>query len=280
MVCGVQYPKQAMGVIGNRYHLTRMIAQGGTATVWEARDWQHIRHRVAIKELDMMLAADWRNNEGDHAVEMFRREFQLLSQLSHPNLIEAYDYISLAQKEYFVMEYVDGMTLEYQLELNRDNNVNLPPKRFISWVQQFCKVLDYLHNQSPPVIYRDLKPDNVMLLNGSDHLKLLDFGIARFHKPGKTQDTIRVGTPGYVAPELMSSRGQSNAKTDIFALGVLLHEFASNQDLKQHLFTDPYPEIQNSKLSRKIKDTIFACLELDARNRPASGAEILEQMGV
>jgi serine/threonine protein kinase len=116
-----------------------------------------------------------------------------------------------------------GRTLESLIEL-------LPPGAFfpldhiLDWARQLCDALHYLHSQTPPIIYRDLKPSNIMEVAGSHLLKLFDFGIARYYKPGQRSDTVRFGTDGYLAPEIVAYQTQTSKQTDVFALGAVLHQ--------------------------------------------------------
>ena len=119
----------------------------------------------------------------------------------------------------------------------------------LSIINQLCNVLDYLHKRNPPVIFRDLKPSNVMV-TPQQEVKLIDFGIARFFKKGKQSDTTNLGTPGYAAPEQYGGAGQSDARTDIYSLGVLINQMITGYDPSTAPSPFPMPD------SRSLMPTI------------------------
>src|SRR5206468_3453730 len=130
--------------------------------------------------------------------EAFRQEALLLADLMHPNLPRIHDHFSEAGNWYLVMDYIEGENLEEYLAKQPGGYVPLTEALTIGL--QLCSVLDYLHNRQPPIIFRDLKPLNIMRTSNG-HLYLIDFGIARHFKPGQARDTMAFGSPGYAAPE-------------------------------------------------------------------------------
>ena len=143
------------------------------------------------------------------------------------------------------MEYVDGITLEDRLQQSPGNR--LAVQDALSVVYQLCDVLDYLHHQTPPIIFRDLKPGNIML-TAQGEVKLIDFGIARFFKQGKAQDTVSLGTPGYAPPEQHGRGGQTDARSDVFSLGVLLHQLLTGHDPTTTIFSLPQVRALNPNI--------------------------------
>lgn len=175
----------------------------------------------------------------------------MLAQLDHPGLTMVTDFFPDGGNWYLVMDYVEGETLKARLMRAPQNC--LPIDQALHITRQLCAVLTYLHNRQPPVIFRDLKPDNI-ILTPNDEVKLIDFGIARFFKPGKTKDTILLGTPGYAAPEQYGGLGQSNPRTDIYSLGALLHHMITGYNPTQA--TSPFPLPDPSSIMPSIPSHI------------------------
>ena len=209
----------------NRYHILQRLGGGGMGVVYLAEDSRLPGRRCAIKEMspDQLPAPD-RN----WAIQAFQQEAQMLANLKHPGLTLVTDYFPEHSNWYLVMDFIEGETLEARLA--KAPGGRLPVEEALRITRQLCEVLTYLHNQNPPVIFRDLKPSNVMLtLQGE--VKLIDFGIARFFKPGQTRDTVNLGTPGYAAPEQYGRMGlQSGPRADVYSLGALLLQMISGYD--------------------------------------------------
>lgn len=208
---------------GDRYLIVRKLAQGGQSAVYLAMDTAS-GERCAIKE---MSASQLTPEEREKATNDILRESSILRGLKHPGLCRVIDmFIDEGGKPYLVMEYVEGHNLEDEL-IETGRPLDWP--RVAQWGIMLADVLAYLHGQNPPVIYRDLKPANVMLLP-SGAIKLIDFGIARELQPHRRQDTARLGTDGYAPMEQYSAR--SEPRSDLYALGASLY----------HLLTGRVPE--------------------------------------
>ncbi len=209
----------------DRYLILRRLAVGGMGAVYEASDLINGK-RWAVKEMsESSLLPD----ERDQAISDFQREATILRTLDHPNLPKVADLFNIGGRYYLVMEFVAGRTLQQVID---DAPNPLDWKRVQPIATQLCDVLAYLHGQQPPIIYRDLKPGNIMLVRdgkGNEQVKLIDFGIARFHQPGKTRDTTTFGTAGYAPPE-QYGRDQTDARSDIYALGATLHHLLTRRD--------------------------------------------------
>ena len=177
----------------------------------------------AVKEMSDAAIVD--PIEKARAVAGFQQEAQLLAQLAHPNIPKVTDYFTENNKHYIVMEFVPGETLEDRLV-----RLQAPcsEQEVRQWSAQLCDVLAYLHSQNPAIIFRDLKPGNIML-TPQGQIKLIDFGIARLFKPGKSSDTQVVGTPGFASPE-QYGRGQTDGRSDVYSLGVVLHHLLTLHD--------------------------------------------------
>jgi serine/threonine protein kinase len=156
--------------------------------------------------------------------DRFLREALLLARLQHSSLPLLYDYFIEDGYWYLVMDYIPGPTLSAYMH----KHAPLPPLEALNYAIQLCDVLDYLHKQRPPVVFRDLKPSNI-LLSPDGRVMLVDFGIARYFKEGQNNDTTEFGSPGYAPPEQYKGGAQTDARSDLFSLGVILHEMLSGK---------------------------------------------------
>ncbi|HCI81151.1 MAG TPA: hypothetical protein DHW02_15850, partial [Ktedonobacter sp.] len=170
-----------------------------------------------------LASIEFPNSGGEHT-DRFLREALFLARLRHPALPMLYDYFLEGGSWYLVMDYIPGPTLTDYLR----QQGSLPPLEALNYAMQLCDVFDYLHKQSPPIIFRDLKPSNI-ILTPTGTLMMVDFGIARYFKPGQGNDTTDFGSPGYASPEQYQTEGQTDARSDLFSLGVLLHEMVSGE---------------------------------------------------
>jgi hypothetical protein len=219
----------------NRYRIVRQIGGGGMGVVYLAEDTRLAGRRCAVKEMSPVALPP---QDRAWATGAFRQEAQMLANLDHPGLTAVTDFFFEVGNWYLVMDFVEGETLGNRLD--RAPNRRLPLKETLDITRQLCAVLDYLHSQRPPVVFRDLKPGNVMLTPDGE-VKLIDFGIARFFKPGHSRDTVNLGTPGYAAPEQYGGKGQTDPRSDIYGLGVLLHEMLTGYDPQSTPFNLPRP---------------------------------------
>lgn len=265
-------------VLGGRYLIISKIAQGGMAAIYEATEIPPMnKRRLAIKEMSFSILQGMSPTERQSTINSFRNEFELLRNLHHPNLVQAYEYIEMGDRQYFVMELIEGQTLEAILE-GVMNTGFLPTNHVMAWARQLCNVLAFLHDQSPPIIYRDLKPSNIMEISGTQTIKLFDFGIARFYKPGKKGDTISFGTPGYLAPEIVKGGSQTSVSTDIYAMGALLHQLLTNRDPSLTPFQFPPLRSINPNVPKNVERAIQRALESRPENRLKSAEEMLKEL--
>ena len=213
-------------LLQNRYLIGNKIGSGGFGAVYKAEDTHFQNRVVAIKELryDSVKPEDRLA-----AMNAFDREAAVLAdpQLRNAHLPAIFDRFPEDGRSYLVMAFIDGETLEDHL--SRLCNKKLPFEKAASYILQLCDVLNALHTHNPPIVFRDIKPANIMRIHGDDFLFLIDFGIAREFKPGQAKDTQRFGSPGYAAPE-QYGRGQSTPRTDIFGLGALFHQLLTGCD--------------------------------------------------
>src|SRR6266699_1400755 len=211
-------------LLKQRYLILSQLGKGGLGAVYKAEDAQLGNRLLAVKEMSQSGLSP---QEIIEAAENFKREALLLAGLTHPNLPSIYDHFSEAGRWYLVMDFIEGETLEERLNKEPEGHLSVEETQQIG--VQLCTVLGYLHSRQPPIIFRDLKPANVMMtLDG--HLYLIDFGIARHFKPGQAKDTIAFGSPGYAAPE-QYGKAQTTARSDIYSLGANLHQLLTGIDL-------------------------------------------------
>lgn len=208
--------------LGKRYLIQGVLGVGGMGAVYRARDlhFPNVIKLVAVKEMynsapDPMVA--------ETMVQTFEREANLLATLDHRAIPRIYDYFSLNNRSYLVLEYIQGKDLE---AIILDSSNFLPEERVLAWALELCDVLQFLHNQKPdPVIFRDMKPSNIMI-NNQDHVVLVDFGIAKTFQAG--QKGTMIGTEGYSPPE--QYRGHATPLADIYALGATIHHAVTRRD--------------------------------------------------
>lgn len=259
-------------MLAARYRIVSMIARGGMSAVYLAIDTRLDGAQVAVKE----MAGVYRPGETaafSQAVAEFRREAALLARLSHPNLPRVIDRFEEDGKQFLVMEYVAGQTLRHAL-IARGGRAEVA--EVYQWAEQLCAVLAYLHAQEPPIIYRDLKPSNVMLRTDG-RVALIDFGIARFYKPGKSSDTAIYGTLGYAAPE-QYGEGQTDQRSDIYALGVLLCHALTGYDVASTPFRLPDLSRLRPDIPIALANLISRATALEPDDRFASVAEVADAL--
>ncbi|MBT9585400.1 ABC transporter substrate-binding protein [bacterium] len=200
-------------VVHGRYRLLSFLARGGMAAVFLCQDLGGSGKTWALKE---MLPAH--PSEASMVEDSFRREAEILSGLHHPSLPAVVDSFVENSRPYVVMEYIHGETLADRIRRLGPAG----PLKALAWGQQLAEVLDFLHNQPDPIIFRDLKPENVMV-TPEDRLKLIDFGLARHFRPGQARDTQAAGSIGYSPPEQWEDSGQSDERSDVYGLGATLY---------------------------------------------------------
>lgn len=256
--------------LSGRYEILEVVGRGGMGTVYRARD-NRLDTTVAVKE---MIERDIPLDEREAAVRQFEREAKLLGQLSHPNLPRVTDFFVEADHCYLIMEFVVGRTLDSLLRANPGQP--LPLLDVLNWGIALADVLAYLHSQEPPVVFRDLKPANIML-QADGTLKLIDFGIARRFQAGLTKDTLLYGSPGYSPPE-QYGRGQTDPRSDLYALGASLHHMVTGRDPAPTPFKYPLIRSINPDLPPQLEAFLARCVEMEEELRCQSAAEAREAL--
>ena len=264
-------PPQSM--LQQRYLIVGQVGRGGMSAVYQAVDTRVGNRQVAIKEMSQgHLSPD----ELVDATTRFQQEATLLSSLHHRNLPRIYDAFSEQGRSYLVMEFIDGKTL---LQMLKDSGGRpLPVGQVLDYASQLCDVLTYLHSQNPPVIFRDLKPTNVMVKQDG-HVMLIDFGIARFFKEGQEQDTVFLGSPGYAPPE-QHGTSQTNPRSDLYALGATLHCCLTGRDPfhAEDRFAFPPVHQMNPLVPIELDQLIQRLVSMDERQRPNSALEVQQAL--
>ncbi len=256
-------------LLKQRYRILEQVGNGGFSVVYKAEDTQDKDRKVAIKAIALH---GLNSQEIIEATEAFNREMLLLSELKHRNLPCIRHHFSDTNCWYLVMDFIEGTTLEKHLEqIDRMKQMpggRLPLEEVLDIGILLCDVLTYLHGRQPPVIFRDLKPANVML-TVDGHLALIDFGIARRFKPGQQKDTMVFGSPGYAAPE-QYGKTQTTPRADIYSLGVLLHQLLTGNDPSQDPFHFAPLATKGEDALLRLNAIITRMVEMDEKDRPQS----------
>ena len=235
------------------------------SVVYLAMD-KRLNKQWAIKELQKKA----RDANNEIVIQSAIAEANMIKKLDHPALPRIVDIIDEQDVIYVVMDYIEGETLDYVVNQYGAQS----QEQVIDWAKQLCQVLHYLHTRTPPIIYRDMKPANVML-KPDGNLKVIDFGIAREYKSSNLQDTICLGTRGYAAPEQFGGQGQTDARTDIYCLGATLYHLVTGHNPAEPPY-EIYPiRHWNSQLSGGLENIIEKCTQLNPNDRYQSCAELL-----
>lgn len=255
-------------LLKQRYRVLSKLGAGGFGAVYKVEDTQLNNRLLAAKKLDLDGIAP-RDQQG--AISNFQQEARILSGLTHPNIPRIYENFEDNSNHYLVMDFIEGETLyDY---LDKQTSLTTPAIEVVNMGQQLAAALDYLHTRQPPIIFRDLKPENIMVTPQGD-VYLIDFGIARHFKFGQTNDTVRLGTPGYVALEQL--KGKSSTATDIYSLGAVLYEMLSGDvPTLPHQFA---PLQFPGKPQATLAHLVMRMLENDPQQRPSSAAEVKREL--
>ena len=244
-------------VITGRYQLGKLLGSGGFGAVYRAEDLR-LHRPVAIKVCSTRRLPP---DEAAEAARLFEREALTLARLRHPGLTAVWDYFNQDDDWFLVMEYVPGDTLR---EVLARAGGPLPAPQALNYTSQLCDVLHYLHTQPEPVVFRDLKPGNIMVAPGGA-LKLIDFGIARLFSPGKAADTAQYATPGYAPPEQYG--GQTEPRSDIYSLAAVTHQMLTGHNPATSPFALPPARAVNPALPQKIEAVLLRAMALEPADR-------------
>ncbi len=260
-------------VLEDRYEILRVCGHGGMSTVYVARDlrFSHVERLCAIKEMV--------DRARDHQTRMlrlanFEREASLLATLSHPAIPKIYDYFARAGLIYLVLEFIDGEDLEHVISRAQEP---IEEETLIEWSDQILDVLSYLHEHQPePIVFRDLKPSNIMLRTDGS-ISLIDFGIARTFQP--LQRGTMIGTEGYAPPE--QYRGISEPRGDVYAMGATLHHLSTRSDPRTEppfTFAQRPPREINSRMTAEFESVVLRAVAYAPADRFPSAAAMQQAL--
>ena len=262
-----------------RFVIDKVLGHGGMGVVYLARQSALADKRVAIKELlfsvpDPEIRA--------RASRQFEREAHLLASLDHPNLVDVTDFFACGDNCYLVMNYVEGRTLQATIE---DASSFLPIEQILTWLDEICDVLQYLHECKPPVFYRDLKPSNIMI-DTRGHVKLLDFGIAKSGDDRTETCTFikGAGTPGYAPVEQFGQEGSTDGRADIYSLGATVYTMVTRNvppnavDLMLGEATLPLPRHVNPIIPARFESLVLKMMALRREDRYQSVREVRDEL--
>ena len=251
-------------LVDGKYKILRVVGKGGMSVVYQAVN-EKANKIWAIKEV---------RKDGVQNFEVVKQnlivETELLKRFNHPNLPSIIDVIDTEDSFLIVMDYIEGNSLSKAIETSGAQS----QEDVIEWSKQLCDVLGYLHSRKPPIIYRDMKPANVML-KPDGNVSLIDFGTAREFKSSSVEDTTCLGTQGYAAPEQYGGHGQTDARTDIYCLGATMYHLITGHNPSTPPY-EMYPIRQwNPMLSSGLEEIITKCTQRNPNDRYQSCAELL-----
>lgn len=251
-------------VVDGKYKILNVVGRGGMSVVYLAMN-EKANKQWAIKEV---------RKDGVANFEVIKQglivETDMLKKFNHPLLPSIVDVIDSDGKFLIVMDYIEGKPLSDSLQ----ENSALPQEDVIKWAIQLCDVLGYLHSQDPPIIYRDMKPANVML-KPDGNITLIDFGTAREYKRENSEDTTCLGTRGYAAPEQFGGQGQTDPRTDIYCLGATLYHLVTGHNPSEPPY-EMYPiRYWDESLSQGLENIIIKCTQNNPEDRYENCDELL-----
>lgn len=251
-------------LIDGKYKILSVVGHGGMSTVYMAIN-EKANKTWAIKEV---------RKDGMVNFEAVRQglvtEANILKKLKHPHLPSIVDVIEDSQTFLIVMDYIEGRTLSETLKEQGAQRQEL----VIQWAEQLCDVLGYLHSRNPAIIYRDMKPSNIML-KPDGNLMVFDFGTAREFKSKNQKDTTCLGTVGYAAPEQYGNLGQTDARTDIYCLGATLYHLVTGKDPSEPPYEIKPIRQVNPALSSGLEQILLKCTQRDPNDRYQSDEELM-----
>lgn len=255
---------QIGSLVDGKYKILNKVGQGGMSVVYLAMN-EKANKQWAVKEVRKDGVLDF-----ESVKQGLVAETDILKKLNHPNLPSIIDVIDTEDSFIIIMDYIQGNSLNKAL----DEFGAQPQEMVIEWAKQLCDVLGYLHTRTPAIIYRDMKPANVML-KPDGNVTLIDFGTAREYKEKNLADTTCLGTVGYAAPEQFGGMGQTDARTDIYCLGATLYHLVTGMNPCEPPYEiKPIREI-NPSLSSGLERIILKCTQRDPNDRYQSCAELM-----
>lgn len=251
-------------LVDDKYRILDEVGRGGMSVVYLARNIR-TNKQWAIKEI---------RKDGTNDFDIVRSnliaETDILKKLNHPNLPNIIDILDDDDSFIIIMDFIEGNSLQYHLKHSGAQQ----EEDVVQWVTQLCDVLGYLHSRKPPIIYRDMKPANVML-KPDGNVCLIDFGTAREYKETAIEDTTTLGTRGYAAPEQYGGHGQTDARTDVFNLGATMYHLITGHNPAQPPYEMKPIRTWNPALSESLEQIILKCTQQDPEDRYQSCEELM-----
>ena len=257
-------------IVKGRYEILRLIGEGGMSRVFLAADLQLNNKQWAIKEVDRRAT----DPVGRPIEQSLASEADLLSKLDHPSIVDIVDIEKTEDYIYVVMDHVEGQSLDKVVREQGPQSEEDVQR----WMLQICDAIGYLHRQNPPVIYRDMKPNNIML-HPDGYVKLIDLGVAREYKDEARKDTIAFGTTGYAAPE-QYGKAQTDARTDIYGIGATMWHLLGGEAPPVEF---PLPNVRekNEQVGEGFADVIIPqCTQLDREARYQTCEELAADLEI
>ena len=261
----------------DRYSIVHRVGGGGMGSVYQARDKRLADRLCAVKEMIEMFADQ---SQRAKAVEDFKREAEVLAQLDHPSIPTVFDYFIETGRYYLVMRWIGGGDLAEQMRL-RGGIVD--EATVCKWAVQICDVLHYIHTQKPPIIYRDLKPANLMIDGNTGRVMLIDFGIARWVTQ-QEKGVTAVGTMGYAPPELFSGRVQP--ASDVYSLGATMFHLLTGSDPQDNpllifdFSKNPRPRQITPSISTEMEQILMRAVEYRPEDRFRTAGEMRNELAI
>ncbi len=250
-------------IIENKYKIVKHIARGGAFDTYLATDMR----------LNLMWAVKVSRSNRTDDTELIKNQINILKQLDHPMIPRFADAYMTNGKAIIVQEYVAGTTLEDVVNEYGGQSV----EHVVDWIGQICNVMGYLHMQSPMFIYRDVKPAN-FILEPSGRIRVVDFDIIRSYKPGRTEDTVNLGTKGYAAPEQFGGRGQTDPRTDVYGIGATMYRLLTGADVQErNIILNPIT-LDEPGIPSGLAYIINKCTQFNPRERYNSCDELLNDL--
>jgi len=253
-------------LISDTYEILNKIKSGGMGSVYKARKLDS--HEIyAVKELINFSMEEAKQQE---AIKRFKREANILSELRHPNLPSVIDYFSMGGRYYLVMDFIEGQDLS--TIVSERGQGGLAEEEVVEWSVQICDVLDYLHSRNPQVIYRDMKPSNIMIRDSDNKAILIDFGIARTLQTTEDISITKtaIGTVGYMSPE--QYRGKPEPRSDIYSLGATMYHLLTGAPPIP--FSIPNLSKYRQDISERVAAVVMTCVKIKVEERFKSALEM------
>lgn len=254
-------------IIDNRYKLIRQTGKGASAIVYLAQD-------IKLNRVCAVKIVKKNTYSNKMAAQESLEEVNKMKLLAHVSIPQLYDIYDDDDRLCIVMEFIEGQNLN---EIIKSQRNPLDEYTVVSWAKQLCRVLFYLHTLKPPRIFRDLKPANI-ILQPNGIIKLIDFGTMKNYDESCTEDTVNLGTKGYAAPEQFGGRGQTDARTDIYGLGMTMYHLITGVNPSLPPFEFKSPRYYRKDISVGLERIIMKCIEIERENRYQSAMDLLNDL--